>query len=199
VTKTVFLDRDGTINEDVNFLRRPEDVRILPQVGRGMAMLQDCGFRLVVVSNQSGLARGILNEYDLFSVQQEIRRQLSVFSVSLDGAYFCPHHPTRGVVEDLVKTCSCRKPQPGLIYMAAEEMSLDLHQSFMIGDRLRDIACGQAAGLPSILVTTGRYQDDGPLRSWPNRPDYVAADFWEAARWIALRSGKREVNESIDS
>jgi D-glycero-D-manno-heptose 1,7-bisphosphate phosphatase len=159
-------------------------------------MLKGCGFRLVIVSNQSGLARGILNEYDLFLVQQEIKRQLAAFGVSLDGAYFCPHHPSQGVVEDLVQPCSCRKPQPGLIYMAAEEMSLDLHQSFMIGDRLRDIACGQAAGLPSILVVTGRYQDDGPLASWPNRPDYVAGDFWEAAQWIAARNGEERSRRS---
>jgi D,D-heptose 1,7-bisphosphate phosphatase len=118
--KTVFLDRDGTINREVDFLCRPQDVRLLPGVAAGLKLLKNAGFMLVVVSNQSGLARGRFSEADLAAVQLQLKRLLAAEGAALDGAYFCPHHPQEGVVADLVKTCACRKPKPGLILMAAE-------------------------------------------------------------------------------
>lgn len=182
--KAVFLDRDGTINQEVDFLRHPQDVKILPGVAEGLIKLKAAGFALVVISNQSGLARGIFDEEDLTLVQIEIRQQLARQGARLDGAYFCPHHPSEGSVEDLVKECACRKPKPGLILMAASEMGLSLDGSYMIGDRLRDVAAGKAAGLKSILVRTGRHMDDGQPRTPDETPDFIARDFSSATQWI---------------
>jgi D-glycero-D-manno-heptose 1,7-bisphosphate phosphatase len=149
-----------------------------------LKLLKNAGFMLVVVSNQSGLARGRFSAAELEAVQLRLKRLLAAQGAALDGAYFCPHHPREGVVEELVKDCLCRKPKPGLIFMAAEEMGLELQGSYMIGDRARDVACGKNAGLTSILVRSGRYLDDGPPAAWQRRPDYTAADFMEAAAWI---------------
>ena len=182
--KAVFLDRDGTINVEVDFLRRWQDVELLPQVAAALKILRQAGYKLVVISNQSGLARGIFDESDLAGVQLEIKRKLADEGAAVDGTYFCPHHPCEGVVEDLVRVCACRKPEPGLILMAAEEMGLSLPGSFMVGDRKRDIACGQRAGLKTVLVTTGRHEDDGAVPDWPEQPDYIAADLLQAAQWI---------------
>ncbi len=182
--RAIFLDRDGTINQEVDFLRRIEDVRILPGVAKGLIELKAAGFTLVVVSNQSGLARGIFDEGDLANVQLEIKRQLAAHGASLDGAYFCPHHPSQGVIADLVHECDCRKPKPGLILMAAQEMGLALAGSYMIGDRLRDVACGKAAGVKSVLVESGRHLEDGAPRSLDETPDFIARDFSAAVAWI---------------
>lgn len=189
MTKAVFLDRDGTINREVDFLRRVEDVRLLPGVAEGMRALKAAGFMLVVVSNQSGLARGIFDEGQLALVQLEIKRQLAEYGASWDAVYFCPHHPSEGVVEELVLDCHCRKPKPGLVLMAAEEMNISLADSFLIGDRLRDVACGLAAGVKSVLVQSGRHLDDGRPRGGYETPDLVAADFTGAVNWILKVAG----------
>lgn len=182
--KAVFLDRDGTINHEVDFLRRVEDVRLLPGVAEGMKRLKSAGFALVVVSNQSGLARGIFDEADLACVQLEIKCQLAQQAAAWDAVYFCPHHPSEGVIAELVVECDCRKPKPGLVYMAAREMGISLADSFMIGDRLRDVACGKAAGMRSVLVESGRHLEDGQPATKDETPDFVAKDFSKAVDWI---------------
>ena len=182
--RTVFLDRDGTINQEVNYLRRAGDVRLLPGAGQAIARLNAAGLKVVVVSNQSGLARGLFDEADLAGVQVELNRQLAAQGARVDAYYFCPHHP-QGVVEHYAQACLCRKPGTGLLTQAAEEMGLALEGSFMVGDRLLDVACGRALGLASILVATGH--DDGPPSGPQETPDFRAADLAEAVAWILAR------------
>ncbi len=182
--RAVFLDRDGTINEEVHYLRRAEDVRLLPGAGQAIARLNAAGLAVVVVSNQSGLARGYFDEADLASVQIRLNRLLAEQGARVDAYYFCPHHP-EGAVEHYALACDCRKPAPGLVLQAAREMGLELAGSYMVGDRLRDVACGKNAGLTSIMVRCG--QDDGEPRPEDEKPDLVADDLAQAVDWILAR------------
>lgn len=182
--RAVFLDRDGTINVEVEYLGKSRDARLLPGVGEAMARLGQAGLAVVVVSNQSGLARGYFSEQDLAAVRFELATQLARSGARVDGWYHCPHHP-QGVVAHLAVDCDCRKPAPGLILRAAKELGLRLDGSFMVGDRLRDVACGKAAGLQSILVRSG--QDDGPPSGPHETPDHEAADLGAAVDWILAR------------
>jgi D-glycero-D-manno-heptose 1,7-bisphosphate phosphatase len=183
----VFLDRDGTINREVNYLRRPQDVEILPGAAEAILRLNAAGFWVVVISNQSGLARGYFDEGDLALVQLEINRRLKAIGARVDAWYFCPHHP-EGVVEDLALACECRKPGIGLIRQAAAEIALTLEGSFMVGDRLLDVACGRRAGLTSILVQSGH--DDWPPEDPEQEPHFVAPDLAAAVDWILGRGGR---------
>lgn len=187
--RTVFLDRDGTINLEVNYLRRPQDVALLPGAGQAIARLNAAGLVVVVVSNQAGLAKGLFDEGDLALVQLEINRQLKAAGAKVDGWYFCPHHP-EGVVEDLALICACRKPEPGLVRMAAEEMGLELAGSYLVGDRLRDIACAARAGLVGVLVQSG-HPDWPPTRD-EEEPAFVAPDLAAAVDWILADIAQRE-------
>ncbi|MCA1905369.1 MAG: HAD family hydrolase [Desulfarculus sp.] len=183
----VFLDRDGTINREVSYLSRPQDVEILPGAAEAIARLNAAGFWVVVISNQSGLARGYFDEGDLALVQLEINRRLKAAGARVDAWYFCPHHPA-GVVEDLALACECRKPGIGLIMQAAREIALTLEGSFMVGDRLLDVACGRRAGLTSILVKSGH--PDWPPEVPEQEPHFVAADLAAAVDWILAGGGR---------
>jgi len=150
----VFLDRDGTINVEKNYLVDPEELEFITGVPAALKKLQDAGYLLVVVSNQSGVARGYFSEQQVETFHQHMCSLLEKSAVRLDGIYICPHHPTAGVGEYLCD-CDCRKGKPGLLLRAAEELGIDLKKSFMVGDKEADIEAGQAAGCQSILVKTG--------------------------------------------
>lgn len=179
----VFLDRDGTINEDPGFLRDPSEVCLLPGVGSALRLLQEQGFRLVVVSNQSGVARGLLTESMLEQVHTRLETLLREEGVTLTGTYYCLHHPEG--VPPYRQVCRCRKPNGGLIERALREHGIDVDRSYVIGDKLIDIELGRQMGMPAILVLTGQ----GPLQeaSGPIQPDYVALDLTAAAQWILQR------------
>lgn len=183
--KAVFLDRDGTINQEVGYISRPEQVRLLPGAAGAIADLRQAGFAVVVISNQSGLARGYFTEDDLAAVQAEVERQLLAHGAPLDGFYYCPHLP-EGAVEHLAVVCDCRKPATGLVRRAANDLGLSLRGSYMVGDRLRDVACGRAGGLTSILVQSGH--QDWPPRGPQEEPHFVAPDLASAAKWILARA-----------
>lgn len=188
--RAVFLDRDGTINQEVGYIRRPDQVRLIPGADTAVARLNQAGIKVVVVSNQSGLARGYFTEQTMWLVQAEVERQLALGGARLDAFYFCPHLP-EGQVEAYAMTCSCRKPEPGLVLRAAQEMGLDLAASFMVGDRLGDVACGNAAGLSTVLVATGH--DDGSPDNDLERPAHRAPHLLAAVDWIFSQLGKRRV------
>ena len=154
----VFLDRDGTLNTEVEFLSRVEEFRLLPGVPPAIARLREAGYAAVVASNQSVVARGLLSEAGLEDVHREMERQLARGGAELDGVYYCPHHPEFGG-PPYRQDCCCRKPKPGLLRRAAEEHGLDLEASFMVGDSLRDLQAGWHAGCRSILVLTGYGED----------------------------------------
>jgi histidinol-phosphate phosphatase family protein len=177
----VFLDKDGTLVEDVPYNVDPEQIRLAPGAAEGLAALHEAGYALVVVSNQSGVARGRFAEAALPGVERSLRRLLAAFGVPLAGFYYCPHHP-EGTVSAYAVRCVCRKPAPGMLHRAASELGIDLARSWMVGDILDDVEAGRAAGCRTILIDNGNETEwrTGPGR----RPTRVAADLAEAARLI---------------
>ena len=151
----VFLDRDGTLNVEVDYLADPDALVLLPGVGRALAGLQRAGHLLVVVTNQSGVARGLFDEGTLGEIHAALARALAEFGVVLDHVGYCPHHPLIGT-PPYRTVCDCRKPRPGLLRAAAEELPIDLGRSWVVGDSARDLEAGAALGLPGILVSTGK-------------------------------------------
>ncbi len=167
----VFLDRDGTIIEDKGFLDDPGGVEILPTVVEALRLLGERGFATVVVSNQSGIARGYFGDDAVRAVNGEIARKLAGDGVAIDAWYWCPHYD-----ED----CDCRKPAPGLVTRALDEHGFTLDGGAVVGDRGSDVALGHAVGVPGILLP-GPYPYDGP------EPDLRAQTLLEAAEWIVRR------------
>jgi len=163
----IFLDRDGTLIEDMGYASRPEHIRIMAGVARALVRLADAGYKLVVVTNQSGIARGMLTEEDLNRFHQALDEQLELLGARLDAYYSCPHHPdpAEAVRQDLAVECDCRKPKPGLILQAAQDLEIDLAASWTVGDKWRDIASGQAAGTRTIKLPSAPNSED------PRTPD----------------------------
>jgi D-glycero-D-manno-heptose 1,7-bisphosphate phosphatase len=151
--RAVFIDRDGTINVEKEYLYRVEEFEFIPGADQAIRLLNDAGFLVVVVSNQSGVARGYYTEEDVQLLHLHISTQLERAGARVDAWYYCPHHPAgRGTY---ALSCHCRKPQPGMLLEAARRFDIDLQSSFVIGDKLVDIEAGHAAGCRSILVRTG--------------------------------------------
>ena len=158
--RAVFLDRDGTIIEDVDYLTSPEQIRILPGAAEALRTLKEAGFLLVVVTNQSAIARGWLTEEELALIHQELNRRLTSEGAGLDALYYCPHLP-EGSVERYARSCDCRKPAAGLLQRAATEWDIAMSDSYMIGDSERDMEAGRKAGCHTIRIgpDCGGYAD----------------------------------------
>jgi D-glycero-D-manno-heptose 1,7-bisphosphate phosphatase len=153
-TPAVFLDRDGVVIEDGHYLGSPDRVRLVPGAAEAVAALNRSGWRVVIVSNQSGVARGMFTERDVDSVHSHLADLLHGYGARIDAFHFCPHHP-EGEVPEYRLTCECRKPSPGMLVRAAAELRIDLGASWMIGDRVTDLEAGAAAGCRTVLVRTG--------------------------------------------
>jgi len=151
----VFLDRDGTLNVERDLVRTPQDLVLHVGTGEALRALQDQGFALIVVTNQSARARGQLSEQELNTIHARLSELLLESGVTLDGIFHCPHHPTEGE-PPLRADCECRKPAPGMFFEAASQLGIDLKRSWMIGDDVRDIVAGGRAGVRSLLVQTGK-------------------------------------------
>lgn len=152
--RAVFLDRDGTINVEKGYLFRAEEFEFIPGVPQALKRLQDAGFLLVVVTNQSGVARGYYTLEDVDILHRHMCSRLQKYGVTLAGIYVCPHHPTAGN-PPYRRDCECRKGRPGLLLQAAEELDIDLADSFMVGDKNSDIEAGENAGCHACLVASG--------------------------------------------
>ncbi len=150
----VFLDRDGTLNEEVEFLRTPGELVLIPGAAAAVRALNDLGIATCVISNQSGVARGFLSEADLVPIHNELQRRLGLEGARLDRIYYCPHHPEAGLPPYNI-VCDCRKPATGMLTRGERELGLDLSRSFVVGDRLVDIRAGKAVGAGTVLVLTG--------------------------------------------
>jgi D-glycero-D-manno-heptose 1,7-bisphosphate phosphatase len=150
----VFLDRDGTINVERSYITRPEEIQLIPGADDAIAKLKNAGYAAVVVTNQAAIARGLLTETELDRIHQHLQQQLKASGAALDGIYHCPHHPDFPTNSTRL-ACDCRKPEPGLIFRAAQDLELDLKQSYMIGDSLTDLQAGWNAGCHAALVLTG--------------------------------------------
>ena len=170
----VFLDRDGTINEHVEYLSEPSKFQEIPGAYRGIKRLQDLGFRIIVVTNQPGIGLGYFSREDLYAVNREMMKQASQQGCSFDKIYFCPHSKA--------DNCECRKPGTYFIERAQRELSIDVRKSFVIGDMTSDIKFGLDAGAQTVLVKTGRGGDDGIFSVTPH---HTAKDLLEAAEVIA--------------
>jgi D-glycero-D-manno-heptose 1,7-bisphosphate phosphatase len=184
----IFLDCDGVLIEDVHLLTNANDIRILEGVPQALMRLHEAGFRLIVISNQTVVARGLATEQDVYTIHAEMERLLEqAGGPRLDGFYFCPHHPNATLLAYRV-VCECRKPRPGLLLRTAHEHNLDLIASFVVGDRITDIVAGVRAGCQTILVQTGKHED--PLIETVElldeliQPHHTCADLTAAAEWI---------------
>lgn len=178
----VFLDRDGTLNEDPGYLGDPEKVTLLPDTGKALNKLKtNLNAKLIVISNQSGLARGLLETSDVEAVNIKINELLKIDHVEIDAFYYCPYHPDYNTAEE----CECRKPSPKLVYEAAKQFQIDLSTSYFIGDSIVDIHCGMNAGLKTILVKTGYGKESiSLLKKENNFPTFVADNLMDACNFI---------------
>ncbi len=179
--RAVFLDKDGTLIEDVPYNVNPERIRFLPCTAEGLRALHAAGYKLIVVSNQSGVARGYFPEAALAAVEARLRAMFAAAGVPLAAFYYCPHHPD-GSVPEYAVSCLCRKPFPGMIVRAAREHGIDRAASWMVGDILHDIEAGHRAGCRALLIANGNETmwELSPQRT----PDALAPDLAEAARMI---------------
>lgn len=168
--RAVFLDRDGTMARDVNYCRRPEDFELFPFTAKAIKRLRKHGFKIIVITNQSGVGRGYFSEETLAQIHEKMKRELAKGGTGVDAIYYCPHHPD--------DDCNCRKPRPGLALQAARDFDIDLSRSFVIGDLEMDIGLGKAIGAGTILVG-----DSLPVET-ETKPDARFPDLWQAARAI---------------
>ncbi|MFZ5774838.1 MAG: D-glycero-beta-D-manno-heptose 1,7-bisphosphate 7-phosphatase [Thermodesulfobacteriota bacterium] len=189
----VFLDRDGTINEQMGYVNHISRFVLLPGVAEAIRRLNEYGVPVVVVTNQSGLARGYFPEELLDEVHARMTRLLAESGAHLDGIYVCPHHP-EAKEERFRVACDCRKPKPGLFLRAAAELDLDLSRSFLVGDRWSDLKAAAAVGATGVLVLTGYgrgdYQYIGPHQTI--QPAWVAEDLAAAVGWILTQLAARQ-------
>lgn len=183
--RAVFLDRDGTINEEVGYLDSLERLVILPGAAEAIKMINESGMKVVVITNQAGVAKGYFDEELVLATHDMISKILAREGAFIDRFYYCPHHPTEGKGIYL-QTCACRKPEAGMLHQAARELDIDLTRSYMIGDTLRDMETAARAGTRGILVRTGYGGNmSAPVPNGSGAaPVHVAADIFDAVQWI---------------
>lgn len=182
--RAVFFDRDGTLNEEVGYVGEPGRIRLLPGAPEAVTLVNRAGLAAVVITNQSGIARGMLTETQVEAVNARVLELLNVHGAQVDGLYYCPHHP-EGKVSAHAVTCDCRKPAPGLLNQAAAALELDLPNSFVIGDKASDVGLAAAVGAKGILVRTG--YGNAELLKIEQRGipvAYIADGVLDAAQWI---------------
>ena len=179
--KAVFVDRDGTINVNVEYLDDPKKLKIYPGVAEGLKKLKENSFKIIVITNQSGIARGFFSEERLKEIHQKMREELSKKGATIDGIYYCPHHPDDG--------CDCRKPNTGLFKKAVKEHNIDITSSYVIGDRMLDIEAGFKIGLKTVLVPEKKEKVKKEMKKSKIKPDYLCNDFYSGVKWI-LKNNK---------
>ncbi len=185
MNKAVFLDRDGTVNEEVGYLSDLKQLRLIPGAGAAIGKLNQAGWKVVLVTNQSGVARGYFTESFVHEVHALLEQMLRREGAKLDGIYYCPHHPTAGKTPYTAE-CDCRKPGTGMIDRAVQDLAIDVEKSYVVGDKWSDMELGQRAGARTILVRSGFAQDaEGNARPGHlAEPDYTAHTITEAVEWI---------------
>ncbi len=190
--RAVFLDRDGTINEEMGYINHIDRFALLPRTAEAIRLINASGLKAVVVTNQSGVARGMFPESLVGEVHRKMEDLLRAVGTHIDGIYYCPHHPDFGPPE-YRKRCSCRKPATGMIERACNELNIDPTQSYMVGDRIMDVEFGHKIGAKGILVLTG--YGKGELTycngQWRREPDFIAEDLYAAVRWIITQKASK--------
>ena len=181
----VFMDRDGTVNEQMGYINHLDRFVLLPGAGKAIRLLNEAGYLAIIVSNQSGVARGYFPVDLVHRVHEKMETLIKKEGATLDGIYFCPHYPT-GKISPYGRTCDCRKPGTGLIQKACGDFDVDMENSFVIGDRCTDMEMAHRAGLKGILVKTGYGMGDLAyvFPDLPFQPFHVAEDLLDAVKWI---------------
>ncbi|HET7318622.1 MAG TPA: HAD family hydrolase [Nitrospirota bacterium] len=185
MNSAVFLDRDGTVIEEVGYLSDLKQLRLIRGAAAAIRGLNDAGFKVVLVTNQSGVARGYFTEAFVRETHDLLEKMLGLEGAHLDGVYYCPHHPKAGN-SPYTAACDCRKPGTGMLEQAARDLGIDIRASFVVGDKWSDVELGQRAGAHSVLVGTG-YGPDDPGNERPahlDDPDFTAGTITEAVEWI---------------
>lgn len=183
-SRAIFIDRDGTLNEDIGYVSTPDELILYPFAAEAVRLVNRSGFRAIVITNQSGIARGMYSEETLGEIHERMIEELARTGAQIDAVYYCPHHPEIGDVRYQVR-CKCRKPRTGMLDAAAREHNIDLTRSFVIGDKASDILLAENAGAGAALVMTGYGRETlaHPER-WPCRPSVVAENLLQAVKQI---------------
>ena len=198
----IFLDRDGTINEEMGYINHPSRFKIFPFVAESIKIFKSLGFKIIVVTNQSGVAREYFSEEIVKEVHGQLETYLSKRGIGLDAIYYCPHHPSEGKGKYLLD-CECRKPKTGMIKKAAKDHNIDLEKSFMIGDRHKDILFGKKMNLKTGMVLTGygKGEYEYQRKNWSAMPDYVEENLLKIAEQIRFNfksiSGESAMDDSL--
>jgi D-glycero-D-manno-heptose 1,7-bisphosphate phosphatase len=182
MNRALFLDRDGTLLEPRHYPSRPDDLVLTPGVGPLLRMFQSSGWALIVITNQSGIARGLFSEVELEAMHERLREMVGVWGVRLNAIYACPHH-VDGIIPHLAIPCRCRKPEPGLLLNAAQDHNIDLTRSWMVGDILDDVEAGNRAGCRTVLVDLGTERIPEASQRWPRM---IARSTADALRQVAM-------------
>ena len=192
----VFLDRDGTLNEEIGYVNHPSRFQVYPWAAEAVGELNRAGFAAVVVTNQAGVAHGYFDEALVETMHRKLRSEIEAGGAHLDGIYFCPHHPD-GKVADYKGGCDCRKPGLGMIQRAAAELNLDISKSYVVGDRFLDVEMARRAGIPCVFVLSGyglgEYEYHHHL--WPHRPWRVEKNVLDAVRAILSHAAPERVQK----
>jgi D-glycero-D-manno-heptose 1,7-bisphosphate phosphatase len=188
----LFMDRDGTISEEVGYVNHPSRFRLFPYSAEAIKLLNDNGWLAIVVTNQAGVARGYFAEDVIVQIHEQMRRSLQNASAELDAIYYCAHHPSVGEPPYRFD-CDCRKPRPGLIDRAAADFDIDLERSWMVGDRYGDVELARNAGLHSAFVLSGYGRGEWEYQrgSWKLEPEVVSENLFDAAKIIIERDAAR--------
>ncbi|HEY7547056.1 MAG TPA: HAD family hydrolase [Blastocatellia bacterium] len=187
MTPAFFLDRDGTINEDTGYISSPDELVIYPWTAEAIRLINESGAKAIVITNQSGIARGFYTEETLAEIHDHLKEELAREGAFIDGIYYCPHHPRVGDKRYRIE-CECRKPALGLINRAVADHEIDLERSWMIGDKASDIRMAAEAGVRGALVLTGYGTETIAKRNlWPCAPEIVSENLLYAVRLILTR------------
>jgi len=191
--RAIFVDRDGTICLDKHYLADPDGLELMPKAPGGIKRLNDAGIPVIVITNQSGIARGLFDVNRLNEIHERLRQLLALRGARIDDLYFCPHMPNAG--------CRCRKPAPGMLLDAAVKHDINLKESFVIGDRMMDIECAHNVGARAVLVPEpgDQYDVASERQLSKEKPDFEARDFEEAVDWILRRIQDRRLPGSSGS
>jgi len=192
----IFLDRDGTINEELEFISNPDEVNLIPRAAEAIRAANKLGFKVIVITNQSGIARGLIKEEELKIVHNKLVELLELEGAHLDAIYFCPHHPDIGDNRYRI-LCDCRKPNSGMLKYAQEEFNIDLQKSYVVGDRIIDLQTANSVGAHPILVLTGYGKNQLEILKSENiQVDYIAKDLYEAIQFIIKSTQQFLKNEN---